>query len=100
MGTRSLLCGFKVIDAPVGGRPFALAKSAVSIQVQAIKLPRGHAEDGVAALLPQSPVRRSQTGIDSEGGAVRTPATETITLVPYAAAKPRITAFLQIDAGV
>jgi hypothetical protein len=50
--------------------------------VRARKIAEWRAEDGVANALPQSPVASDQ-------------AEETITLIPYAAAKLRITAFPQ-----
>lgn len=84
---------YKVVGTPLSDKPFALVNSPVSIEVQAVKLPRWHAEDGVADLIPQSPVSANATMIDSEGAAVKPAVVETITLVPYAAAKLRITSF-------
>ena len=51
----------------------------MTLQVVARKVPSWRAEDGVANVVPQSPV-------------VSEEAQETITLVPYGAAKLRITA--------
>ena len=84
---------YKVVGTPLSDKPFALVNSPVSIEVQAVKLPRWHAEDGVADLIPQSPVSANATMIDSEWAAVKPAVVETITLVPYAAAKLRITSF-------
>ena len=59
---------------------FTAAHTPVRLTVKAQKLPDWRAEDGVANPLPPSPVASDQ-------------AEETITLIPYAAAKLRITAF-------
>jgi hypothetical protein len=69
-----------VNEHPVGGSPFALTGTPVTLQVAARKLPAWRAVDGVADPVPQSPV-------------VSAEAEETITLVPYGAAKLRITSF-------
>ena len=71
-----------VKESAVGAKPFALAGAPVTLAVKARKLPKWQAEDGVAAAPPQSPV--SEETAEAE---------ETITLVPYSAAKLRITAF-------
>jgi hypothetical protein len=60
--------------------PFSRGHAPVRLSVKARKLTDWRAEDGVANPLPQSPVSSDQ-------------AEETITLIPYAAAKLRITAF-------
>ena len=73
----------KVDEHPVGGTPFALSGTPVTMQVAARKVPSWRAVDGVADAVPQSPVASDE-------------AEETITLVPYAAAKLRITAFPQV----
>ena len=70
-------------EHPVGGSPFALNGTPVTLQVAARKLPSWRAVDGVADLVPQSPVASEE-------------ATEMITLVPYGAAKLRITAFPRV----
>lgn len=70
----------KAEEHPVGGSPFALNSTPVTLQVAARKLPSWRAVDGVADLVPQSPVASEEPA-------------ETITLVPYGAAKLRITAF-------
>jgi len=63
--------------------PFRAAQTPVKLHAKARKLPDWRAEDGVANPLPPSPV----TSPEPE---------ETITLIPYAAAKLRITAFPQL----
>lgn len=72
--------GISVDEPPIGGTPFSLDGAPVRLQVPARKLPAWRAEDGVAALVPQSPVSSDEPE-------------ERLTLVPYAAAKLRITAF-------
>ncbi len=64
----------------VGQTPFSLKTPPVTLSVPARKVSAWRAEDGVASPVPQSPVK-------ADGPP------ETITLVPYAAAKLRITAF-------
>jgi uncharacterized protein len=73
-----------VREIPIQGAPFSLKGAPVKIEVKARKLDSWHAIDGVADLVPQSPVSSAES-------------TETITLVPYAAAKLRITSFPQLD---
>ncbi len=70
-----------VAEAPLGGSaPFALNGSPIKLQLAARKVPSWRAVDGVADAVPQSPVESKETE-------------ETITLVPYGAAKLRITSF-------
>ena len=69
-----------VSESEVGPIPFSSKSVPVKLHLKARKLPIWQAEDGVANLLPQSPVKSTE-------------APETITLVPYAAAKLRITSF-------
>jgi hypothetical protein len=71
-----------VEEHSIGGSVFALAGTPVTIQAPARKVPDWRAVDGVADPVPQSPVLTQE-------------AEETIRLVPYAAAKLRITAFPQ-----
>jgi DUF1680 family protein len=71
-----------VQETEVGERPFARQHSAVRLSVKAQKLNEWRAEDGVADPVPQSPVVSAERE-------------ETIELIPYAAAKLRITAFPQ-----
>jgi hypothetical protein len=72
-----------VQELPIGGSPFSLAEAPLKLQVKARMLPSWLAVDGVADPVPQSPVHSSEPE-------------ETITLVPYGAAKLRITAFPQL----
>jgi uncharacterized protein len=72
-----------VQELPIGGSPFSLAETPLKLQVKARKLPSWLAVDGVADPVPQSPVHSSEPE-------------ETVTLVPYGAAKLRITAFPQL----
>jgi hypothetical protein len=67
-------------DTEVGDRPFSAKGAPVKLQVKARKLPAWVAENGVANPVPQSPATSDQPE-------------ETIALIPYAAAKLRITAF-------
>jgi len=70
----------KVSESEIGETPFARKTTPVQLRVKARKIPAWRAEDGAPDALPQSPV-------DS------TEAEEEIALIPYAAAKLRITAF-------
>jgi uncharacterized protein len=73
----------RVEELPVGKAPFALSGTPVKLHVKARKLPAWQAVDGVANPVPQSPVSSSEP-------------MEEITLVPYAEAKLRITAFPEL----
>jgi hypothetical protein len=67
-------------ESEVGDRPFSAKGAPVKLHVKARQLPAWQAEDGVAAPVPQSPLTSDQPE-------------QTIELIPYAAAKLRITAF-------
>ncbi len=67
-------------ETEVRDRPFSSKHAPVKLHVKARKLPAWLAENGVANPLPQGPVASDQPQ-------------ETICLMPYAAAKLRITAF-------
>ena len=69
-----------VSEAEVGDHVFTARHTPVRLNVEASKVPAWRAEDGVANPVPQSPVATSE-------------AKENIALIPYAAAKLRISAF-------
>lgn len=71
-----------VDESEVGEGPFVRCHTPVRLSVKARRLDDWRAEDGAANSLPPSPVASDQPE-------------ETITLIPYAAAKLRITAFPQ-----
>jgi glycosyl hydrolase family 127 (putative beta-L-arabinofuranosidase) len=68
------------VEADVSARPFSAKGAPVTLHVKGRKLPAWQAENGVANPVPQSSVTSDQPE-------------ETIALIPYAAAKLRITAF-------
>ena len=70
----------EIVEKAVGARPFAAEGAAVTLKVPGRRLERWRSEDGVAPAPPRSPV-------------VSNAEQETLTLVPYAAAKLRVTAF-------
>jgi hypothetical protein len=70
----------EVRESPVGEAPFSRKQAAVTLKVKGRKLPEWRAEDGAANPVPKSPVASAQPA-------------ESLTLIPYAAAKLRITAF-------
>ncbi len=71
---------FTVTELPVGDQPFSLDGAPVVITAKARRLPEWQIEDDSAGPLPVSPVSSKRQ-------------VETISLVPYGAAKLRITAF-------
>ncbi len=72
--------GIAVAETEMKDRPFSAKNTPVKLEVKARKVPQWRAVDGVADPVPESPVTSDQPQ-------------ETITLIPYAAAKLRITAF-------
>jgi hypothetical protein len=74
-----------VQESEIGHGVFTAREAPVRLSVKARKLPGWRAEDGAADPAPQSPASSDQPE-------------ETITLIPYAAAKLRITAFPQCKA--
>ncbi len=72
-----------VTETPVGPGPFTREHAPVRLHAKARQVQQWRADDGAANPLPQSPVASQQQE-------------ETVTLIPYAAAKLRITAFPQL----
>lgn len=70
----------QVRETSLGDRPFSQEGTPVTLVLTARKVPAWTAANGVAGILPQSPVTTDAP-------------MENITLIPYAAAKLRITAF-------
>ena len=70
----------EVATSAVPARPFSGAEPAVTLKVRGRRLDGWRSEDGVAKPLPVSPVASNRPE-------------ETLTLIPYGAAKLRITAF-------
>jgi hypothetical protein len=73
-------------ELPVGSSPFSMKQTPVQLQIKARRLLGWRSLDGVAAEPPTSPVQSRERD-------------ETITLIPYAAAKLRITAFPQLTSS-
>jgi hypothetical protein len=73
----------KVVEFPIGEYPFSESRSPVELIMRARRVPEWQIVDGSAGPLPKSPVRSNSP-------------LETVTLVPYGAAKLRITAFPEI----
>jgi hypothetical protein len=72
-----------VEELPVGPLPFALKETPLKLRVEACRAPSWRAVDGAADPVPPGPVASGEPR-------------EQITLVPYAAAKLRITAFPEL----
>jgi len=73
----------KIVERAVPARPFAAGATAVEMKVPARRLLAWRSEDGVARPLPPSPVKSEEK-------------TEYLTLIPYGAAKLRVTAFPEV----
>ena len=73
----------EVSEHPIGAVPFGVAAPPVSIKVRARRLNAWRSEDGVANPIPKGP----QDSKEAE---------ETLELIPYGAAKLRVTAFPQL----
>jgi hypothetical protein len=72
--------GIHVTETQIGPMPFSRKTTPLSLEVTARKLPQWIAVDGVADPVPESPAQSTEPE-------------ETIRLIPYAAAKLRITSF-------
>ncbi len=79
--------GIAATENEITDHPFSREHPPVTLQVKARKLPGWRAEDGAANPVPQSPVTSDQPE-------------EIVTLIPYAAAKLRITAFPQLKEAI
>jgi hypothetical protein len=77
---QNLAAHIAVAESELGDVPFARKTAPVQLRVKARKVPAWRAEDGAANPPPQSPVASNEPE-------------EEITLIPYATAKLRITAF-------
>jgi hypothetical protein len=74
---------FVVDYGKMGERPFSPKGTPISLRAKGIRISSWKLEDNSAGPLPQSPVKQSGP-------------TETLTLIPYGAAKLRITSFPEI----
>ncbi len=74
-----------VTERQLGQSPFTRSRAPVQLSVKAHRVDSWRAEDGAADPLPQSPVTTNEPE-------------QTLTLIPYAAAKLRITAFPEYKA--
>jgi hypothetical protein len=72
-----------VVESPVGSKPFAAKAAAVKLRLRGRRIDAWRSEDGVAAPVPN--------GLQSSNLPL-----EMLELIPYAAAKLRITAFPQL----
>jgi hypothetical protein len=74
----------KVVENPVTTQPFTSQHTPVHLFAKARQLPEWRSEDGVANPIPEKPAHSKENE-------------ETIKLIPYAAAKLRITAFPRLS---
>jgi DUF1680 family protein len=77
--------GFKVVEAPLDNQPFSFAAPPVKLITEGRRVPDWQLESDSAGPLPQSPVRCKKSPCAQQ--------LETIELIPYGAAKLRVTAF-------
>ena len=75
-----------VTEHALGDRPFAAEGTPTQLQVKAKLLPSWMANEGTAGVVPESPVESAEKE-------------ETISLIPYAAAKLRITSFPRLKSS-
>jgi len=76
---------FKVIESPIQNQPFSFAAPPVTLVTEARRVPEWQLESDSAGPLPASPMRCKKLPCSQP--------TETVELIPYGAAKLRITAF-------
>jgi len=82
---------FQAEEAPVARQPFSERSPPVVLTVRARRLPQWVMVDDSAGPPPASPVAR-QAG-DFKDGMLHPPEDETLTLIPYGAARLRVTSF-------
>lgn len=86
LDSQSSAGSISVSESEIGDVPFSRKQPSVELHVRAQQLDTWRAEDGAADPVPQSPVQSHHPE-------------ETLTLIPYAAAKLRITAFPRTTSG-
>ena len=74
----------RVVERAVGAVPFARKNPPVEIEVTGRRIPEWQIEEGSAGTLPQSPVVSNEKD-------------ETLRLIPYGAARLRVTAFPRVQ---
>jgi uncharacterized protein len=75
---------YRVVERAVGAVPFARENPPVEIEVTGRRIPEWQIEEGSAGTLPQSPVVSNEKD-------------ETLRLIPYGAARLRVTAFPRVQ---
>lgn len=80
----NLARSIEVINRPIGDFPFSAAETPIELRVKAKRIPEWKEEQNSAGAPPKSPVVSNEP-------------LETVTLIPYGAAKLRITAFPRVQ---